>query len=142
MLTRILIAELRYRPWTALLTVLITVCSVAMVLFFIGISELLATRTRLIQRDLGLNLRFIPADTNLDRYWLRGYAEGAIDESLVDRLASQEVANRLVPMSCKPCCRCRARSTKFARLNVTAKSRFRIQKNIFARSWSLYCREP
>jgi len=98
MLTQILIAELRYRPWTALLTVLITACSVALVLFFFGISEMLAARTRLIQRDLGLNLRFIPAGTNLDRYWLRGYADGSIDESLVDRLVSQEVANRLVPM--------------------------------------------
>ena len=98
MLPRVVWSELRYRPWTALLTVGITFCAVASVMFFIGLSEMLSARTRVIQRDLGLNVRFIPAGNRLDRYWLRGYAEGSIDEALIDRLAAQDVANRLVPM--------------------------------------------
>ena len=98
MLVRLVICELRYRPWTAALTVLIAGSAVLAVLSFIGLSESLAKRTRIIQRDMGLNVRFIPAGNRLDRYWLRGHAEGSIDQTLVDRLADQEVANRLVPM--------------------------------------------
>lgn len=98
MLFRLVICELRYRPWTAALTVSITASAVVAVLFFVGLSETLAKRTRIIQRDMGLNVRFIPEGNRPDRYWLRGYAEGSIDQALVDGLSNQDVANRLVPM--------------------------------------------
>ena len=62
------------------------------------LSELAAQRTQIIQRDIGLNLRIIPADTDLEAYWIKGYAEGVMDQSLLSRIAEQEVANRLVPM--------------------------------------------
>lgn len=95
---RILIAELSFRRGTAMVTLLITAATTMTVFFLIGLSDLMAGRTRLIQRDIGLNLRFIPAGTDLDRYWMKGYSEGTIDEGLVDTLEAQDVANRLVPM--------------------------------------------
>jgi hypothetical protein len=98
MFFRLLISELRFRCWTAMLTMFITACAAVAVFFFMGLSDLMADRTRLIQRDLGLNLRIVPEGTDLDRYWMKGYADGTIDESLVERLEQQEVANRLVPM--------------------------------------------
>lgn len=98
MLFRLVICELRYRPWAAALTVSITASAVVAVLFFIGLSESLAKRTQIIQRDMGLNVRLIPEGNRPDRYWFRGYAEGSIDQSLVDGLVNQDVANRLVPM--------------------------------------------
>jgi putative ABC transport system permease protein len=90
--------ELLYRRWAAVVSVLVAASSVAAVVFFLAIADLAAGRTRIIQRDLGLNLRLIPADTDLDRYWIKGYAEGTMDQALLARLERQQVANRLVPM--------------------------------------------
>ncbi len=90
--------ELTHRRWAALVWTGVTAVSVALVIFFIAIADLAASRTRVIQRDLGLNLRLIPAGTDLDRYWIKGYADGAIDERLLERLVQQNVASRLVPM--------------------------------------------
>lgn len=98
MFLRLVVAELRFRRWNAILTALITACATVAVFFFLGLSDLLAARTRLIQRDIGLNLRFIPEGTNLDRYWMKGYAEGTIEESLMETLHQQDVANRLIPV--------------------------------------------
>ena len=98
MFLRLIIAELWFRRWSAVLTALITASATVAVFFFLGLSDLLASRTRLIQRDIGLNLRFVPDGTNLDRYWLKGYADGTIEESLVETLHQQDVANRLIPM--------------------------------------------
>lgn len=98
MFFRLAIAELWFRRWSAVLTALITASATIAVFFFLGLSDLLTARTRLIQRDIGLNLRFVPAGTNLDRYWLKGYADGTIEEGLVETLHQQDVANRLIPM--------------------------------------------
>lgn len=94
----LVLAELKHRPISAFLTTLITAAAIAAVVFFIGLADLAATRTRIIQRDIGLNVRVIPADTDLERYWINGYSDGSIDAKLVDRLEEQDVANRLVPM--------------------------------------------
>ena len=91
-------AELRYRWFSAVLSVLLVAAGIACVVFFLLLSQMVTDRTRLIQRDMGLNLRIIPAETNLDLYWLKGYADGVMDESLLERVEEQEVANRLVPM--------------------------------------------
>jgi len=97
-LLEIVFAELRYRWVSALLSTLLTAAGIACVVFFLLLSQVVADRTRLIQRDMGLNLRIIPAETNLDQYWLKGYSDGLIDESLLGPVEEQEVANRLVPM--------------------------------------------
>ena len=94
----LVVAELRHRPGTAFVTLVMMVLATAVVVFFVGVSDLAATRTRLIQRDLGLNVRLIPETTDLNQYWLRGYSTGTIDEAIVSKLEAQDVANRLVPM--------------------------------------------
>ena len=95
---KLVFSELRHRPFSALLTLLIIATATSAVVFFVGVSEIAADRTRVIQRDIGLNVRVIPEGTNLERYWLNGYAEGSIDDAIVDKLEAQDVANRLVPM--------------------------------------------
>jgi hypothetical protein len=76
----------------------IVAVAVATVVFFVLLSELAADRTRIIQRDIGLNLRILPGEADLDAYWLKGYADGVIDESLLEKILEQDVANRLVPL--------------------------------------------
>jgi putative ABC transport system permease protein len=91
-------AEIRYRLFTSICMVGIVAVAVASVVFFVRLSELASDRTRIIQRDMGLNLRILPADADLDAYWLKGYADGVIDESLLEKVLQQDVANRLVPL--------------------------------------------
>lgn len=95
---RIVLAEIWYRRWASLFTILIVAAVVAAVVFFLLTSELAAHRTQIIQRDIGLNLRIIPAGTDLESYWVKGYSDGTIDQSLLQLVADQQVANRLVPM--------------------------------------------
>lgn len=91
-------AEIRYRLITSVCMAGIVAVAVATVVFFVRLSELASDRTRIIQRDIGLNLRILPGDADLDSYWLKGYADGVIDESLLERIREQDVANRLVPL--------------------------------------------
>jgi len=91
-------AEIWYRRWSALCSILVAAAAVASVVFFIQVSELAAQRTQVIQRDIGLNMRVIPEDTDLESYWIRGYSDQVMDQSLLNRVREQVVANRLVPM--------------------------------------------
>ena len=90
--------ELLHRRWSTLAGLLILTAAIAGVTFISLASQAASDRTRLVQRDIGLNLRIIPQETELDDYWLRGYSDKVFDESLLTNIASQEVANRLVPM--------------------------------------------
>lgn len=94
----IVTAEIRYRLLASIAMVAVVMASAMMVFFFYWLSELAAERTRVIQRDLGLNLRILPAEADLESYWMKGYADGVIDQSLLTTVQQQEVANRLVPM--------------------------------------------
>ena len=48
------------------LRVLVVASAIASVVFFVLISDLAAHRTQIIQRDIGLNMRIIPAETELE----------------------------------------------------------------------------
>lgn len=97
-IVNIVVAEIWYRRWSALSAILVVASAVASVVFFMLLSDLAAQRTQVIQRDIGLNMRIIPAETNLENYWIRGYSEGIIDQSILKRVEEQNAANRLVPM--------------------------------------------
>lgn len=94
----IVFAEIWYRRWSAICAVLVVASAIASVVFFVLISDLAAHRTQIIQRDIGLNMRIIPAETELESYWIRGYSEGVMEQSILQRVEEQNVANRLVPM--------------------------------------------
>ncbi len=90
--------ELRHRPASAMLTLLVLSLSVALVQFFVLAARASEDQTRMIQRDAGLNLLILPAGTDVGEYWAQGYAEGTIDQSVMAQLKNQQVANRLVPL--------------------------------------------
>ncbi len=94
----IVFAEIRYRLLSSACVTVIVATAVSAVVFFMLLTDLAADRTRMIQRDIGLNMRIIPAETDLELYWIKGYAEGWISESLLEKGIEQDVANRLVPM--------------------------------------------
>lgn len=95
---RLILLELRHRPVNALAAVLATALAVALFNFTLLSGETQVDRTRVIQRDSGLNLILLDSKQDLDRYWERGYAEEGMPETLLDSLEDQAVANRLIPL--------------------------------------------
>lgn len=95
---RLIGLELRHRPGSAALTLLVLSLAVATVQFFVLAARASEDQTRMIQRDAGLNLLILPAGTDLDDYWATGFAEPTMDQSVMQKLQNQQVANRLVPL--------------------------------------------
>ncbi len=95
---KLIALELRHRPISAALTCLVLSLAVATVQFFTLSARAAENETRMIQRDAGLNLLILPAGTDVDDYWARGYSQYSMDQSVMAELQNQQVANRLVPL--------------------------------------------
>ena len=94
----IVLREIAFRPVSAILTALSCAASLAIVLVVAGVTQFLTLQTQQIQRDIGLNIRIIPAVTSESEYWMRGYSTGSIPMEFLQRVEDQDVANRLVPV--------------------------------------------
>lgn len=90
--------ELAMRWVSALAASLIVGAAVAMVLLAEAFATAAESATRVIQRDIGLNIVILPAQTDLDAWWIDRIPQGTMPEDWIDRLKAQDVANRLVPM--------------------------------------------
>lgn len=93
-----LLAELRHRWISALLGIFAVTLAVAAVDVFVLLGEAAENETRVVQRDIGLNVLVLPGETDLAQYYADGYSEHSLPYEYVERLSNQEVANRLVPM--------------------------------------------
>ena len=94
----LLIRELLFRPWQAFFSMLAVSVAVAGGLFSAHWATQNEIETRILQRDLGLNLVILPAGTELSNWWTEGWAQGGFLESELTKLKGQEVANRMVPL--------------------------------------------
>lgn len=90
--------ELAMRWVSAFAASLIVGAAVAMVLLAEAFATAAESATRIIQRDIGLNIVILPAQTDLDAWWIDRVPRGTMPADWVDRLEAQDVANRLVPM--------------------------------------------
>lgn len=90
--------ELAHRRASALFTLSSIALAVALIVFFQTLARAGEHQTRVLQRDLGLNVLVLSAEEDLDRYWTLGHAEHSLPAAYVERLAEQDVANRLVPL--------------------------------------------
>jgi putative ABC transport system permease protein len=86
----LILREIRFRRVNAGLTLLGLTLTVSMFTAFAMISEASERETRRIMRDLGFNLRILPKDTDMDAYWLNGYADTTMPESAIERLTSYQ----------------------------------------------------
>lgn len=96
-LSQLLFMEIRHRPLGTALGAAAVAVAVAMVIFLWGVADAGERETRLIQRDIGLNLVIVPEETT-PYVFARGGIIGTMPESYIDRVAEQDVANRLIPM--------------------------------------------
>ena len=95
---RLVTKELLLRRWSALLAVSALGATVAAALFFFLLARSNEGETRILQRDMGLNVLILPPGTSLDAYWSQGLAPGSMPVEFLLELEDQGVANRLVPM--------------------------------------------
>ena len=97
-LTRLVIKEIRHRPLGAILGAAAVASAVAVVVFLWGVAVAGERETRLIQRDIGLNLVIVPAETRPETFFATGQITGSMPAEYIERVAEQDVANRLIPM--------------------------------------------
>ncbi|MDP6940153.1 MAG: ABC transporter permease [Planctomycetota bacterium] len=90
--------ELRHRWPGALLGTLVVGIAVALVVVSLALARAGEKETRLIQRDVGLNLLILSDKTDMADYWARGYSDHSFPAEYMDRVHDQAVANRLVPL--------------------------------------------
>lgn len=80
--------ELRHRWLNFALGVLGMVAIVALFVAYLGTAAAAQRETVRVTRDLGFNLRIIPKETDMDRFWALGYSELTLPEEAVRRLAN------------------------------------------------------
>jgi putative ABC transport system permease protein len=85
-----ILKELWHRKANTLLSLVGLGGVVAFIVGFMTTAEAAKRETKRITRDLGFNLRIIPKDTDMDRYWFDGFSTATMAEDTVARLAAQD----------------------------------------------------
>ena len=85
----LILKELIHRKLNFLLSLLGVVTAVAFFVSFSTTSPAAKQETSRIQRDIGLNLRIIAKDTNMNEFWNQGYSDLTLPEEAVSRFATQ-----------------------------------------------------
>ena len=81
--------EILYRRGNSLLTLLAVVAAVGLPVAFFTAGEASKRETTRLMRDIGYNLRIIPADTDMARFWADGYSESTLPADSVQRFADR-----------------------------------------------------
>jgi ABC-type lipoprotein release transport system permease subunit len=82
--------EIAYRPFNFLLGVIGVIVAVALVVVFVSMTKASQNETRRLTRDMGFNLRIVPAQTDMNQFWISGFADRTMPESYVQRLVDEE----------------------------------------------------
>ena len=87
---RLAVREIAHRKLNFLLSLLGAVTAVSLFVAFFTTAAAARRETTRLMRDLGYNLRILPGETDMDRFWAAGYADRTMPESHVQRLAGHE----------------------------------------------------
>ncbi|MDP6892716.1 MAG: FtsX-like permease family protein [Verrucomicrobiota bacterium] len=88
-----IICEVGFRKLNAFFSVLGLTLAVIIVVASQLIAESDERETRRVTRDMGFNLRLIPAETDLGQFYRDGFSRFAMDATTLDRLATQLTNN-------------------------------------------------
>lgn len=78
--------EIKYRKFSFLLALLGMVAAVGIVVFFFMMTAASQNETRRLTRDMGFNLRIIPAETDMNQFWISGYSGKTMPQEYVKKL--------------------------------------------------------
>ncbi len=84
----LIIKEIRFRKANFLLGVIAAMVAVALLSLFITTTKAYIRETKKIQLGMGQNLRIIPIETSLDKFWAQGFSEYTMPEEYMERFAS------------------------------------------------------
>ena len=87
-LSRLVLRELVHRKLNALLSALGILSAVALFVAYLTTAEASHRETTRLARDIGFNLRIIPRETDMERFWADGYSDRTMSEDTVQRLAN------------------------------------------------------
>ncbi len=73
-----------------MLSVLGILAAAALFVAYFTTAEASHRETIRLTRDIGFNLRIIPADTDMERFWVDGYSDQTMSEETVQRLAKYD----------------------------------------------------
>jgi ABC-type lipoprotein release transport system permease subunit len=82
--------EFIHRKINSLLSLLAIVMAVALFVSFFTTGEASKRETTRLMRDMGFNLRIIPKETDMDKFWAAGFSEYTMPEEYVNRFASNK----------------------------------------------------
>ena len=82
--------EIIHRKINFILGLLAVVTAVALFVAFVTTGQAYRRETRRVMRDMGQNLRIIPKETGIDKFWSDGFSEHTMPEEYVHRFASLE----------------------------------------------------
>ena len=81
----LIIKEISSRKMNFLLGMIAIITTVALFVSFFTSSEASNRETIRLTRDMGFNLRIIPKETNMDKFWLTGYSNLTMPENYILR---------------------------------------------------------
>ena len=87
-IVRLIIKEIAHRKLNFLLSLLGVVAAVALFVAFYTAGKGSDRETTRIMRNLGLNLRILPKQTDMDDFWLTGYSKHTMPVEYVEAMAS------------------------------------------------------
>lgn len=87
---RLILKELWHHRWNSLWTAGALTAAVALLVAVRLTSDAAERETRRVMRDLGFNLRIIPAATDTAFLWAKGYSDVTMPEAFVRTLAAQK----------------------------------------------------
>jgi putative ABC transport system permease protein len=85
----LIVREAAHRKLSSALMLLAVVCAVALPVAFLTAGEASQRETGRVMRDLGYNLRIIPATTDMSAFWRDGYSGGTMPEAATERFAER-----------------------------------------------------
>ncbi len=90
MILKLILKEILHRKLNFLLSLIAIISAVAFFVSFFTTSEASKRETIRLTRDMGFNLRIIPKETNMDKFWLSGYSEKTMPEEYVNRFMAHK----------------------------------------------------
>ena len=87
-LASLIVKEIRFRKANFALSLLAVLIAVSLFVTFVTAGEAYRQETRKIQLGMGQNLRIIPKETPMDKFWSAGFSEQTMPEEYVHRFAT------------------------------------------------------
>jgi len=85
MILHLIIKEIKFRKLNFILGLLAIAFAVAFFVFFFTSNEASKRETTRLTRDMGFNLRIIPKETDMNKFWTSGYSEYTMPEDYAER---------------------------------------------------------